>query len=580
MIATSFSGSYFRKEAEMAKKNLKRLWPIVYDALTSYPFVGQDLDALTYYEMLRMIICRLNETIGVVNDIQGDIEQTVQDILNEWLADGTLEEIISETVLGYMKVFYVPEEFGAKGDGITDDTDAFDRACEAMATGDIKILFIPAKTYVIGWTIAIPEGCTVMGTGRDSVIFYSEQNTAYGVGLVNAGNNVTIKNLRLEQEREPGTITLTGTQTGCMSFSTLDETMYGKIDTPSATWQRKNTHGFIAENLYSDNSPYILQTETPTSGLYSITDVYVNNVIAEKSLVSFMSKSGNGYIKNIHYSNINCAYIRCDQGGNNVINGVVSDFICTGMKLAAPGLIAENGIIDASGDIMYNLDHALQFKAGSTIRSVKILGKSDPTLIYAMELHGNEGSYVIDGCEISGFDVLAQRGSDITGDYAQPIKMTNSVIDWNTVATRSMIQLIANGCNIVSHNPKSPVWNDVPRSLTNIDDIFDLPTDPYSSGRFPTSFISEGAVIHVRTMREMPADTTLFSVQSAFRGYIGEEGGRVAVRLSNSDGSKTADAIAEFDSSANLVLKSTGLTLTDYDHFIIDSDMPINSIIW
>ena len=75
----------------MAKVEHLRYWvqkvlPLVYD------------DSLSYYELLDKVVKKLNETIDVANVTEEHIEEEVTAILNEWLEDGTLEEIISQYI--------------------------------------------------------------------------------------------------------------------------------------------------------------------------------------------------------------------------------------------------------------------------------------------------------------------------------------------------------------------------------------------------------------------------------------------------------------------------------------------------
>ena len=71
----------------------RRVLPAVYD------------DSLSYYEQLARLVAKINEVIEsdnelrhIVENIDGTIEQTVTDILNEWLKDGTLKEIIGNSI--------------------------------------------------------------------------------------------------------------------------------------------------------------------------------------------------------------------------------------------------------------------------------------------------------------------------------------------------------------------------------------------------------------------------------------------------------------------------------------------------
>lgn len=69
---------------------VQKVLPLVYD------------DSLSYYELLNKVVWKINEMIGVVEKIEGQIEDlyninitdAVGDILKEWLEDGTLENLL------------------------------------------------------------------------------------------------------------------------------------------------------------------------------------------------------------------------------------------------------------------------------------------------------------------------------------------------------------------------------------------------------------------------------------------------------------------------------------------------------
>ena len=542
-----------------------KVLPLVYD------------NSLSYYELLNKVVWKLNEEIDATNQLVGDLAEQVTQIMNEWLADGTLEQIISESVLGYLKQYYVPEEFGAIGDGYSDDTDAFDKAMKAMHDGDIKVLLIPPKTYVIGYTIAIPEGCSVIGLGYKSCIYYSEVNTGFAVGLTNAGNDVTIENLRLEQNRPSGTISM-GAQTGCMSFSTLDENMYGKITTLSGMWTRKNTKNLRAVNLWSDNSPYILQTETVEE--HSISNVYVNNINAPKSLVSFMSKANSGKLNNIHYHNIKCHYIRADMSGNNIEGACVSNFYCKGMRVSSPGIIVENGVVDCTGETYFTENYGVLLKCGATLKNVQILGDGGNTHEYAISWRYSAESSglatVIDGCVIMGFKYFSANVTD--NDMPNPVFMTNCIVDWVDHDTVSAIQGYITNCKIPNVNFRYPLYINETRRFTINSTSVSFGTGTNVNG-YPLKMESDGDRMFIHAVRTIPDGGIILTVNSAFQKYIGEEGKTIPVMLVKADG--TFDwTIAEFNSSHQLVIDTTDITLGDYHHYVINDSFKINDLVW
>lgn len=74
----------------MSIKELKfwcqKVLPLVYD------------DSLSYYELLCKVVDKLNEVIKAIDVGGGNLESVVESILNEWLEDGTLENIIGVTL--------------------------------------------------------------------------------------------------------------------------------------------------------------------------------------------------------------------------------------------------------------------------------------------------------------------------------------------------------------------------------------------------------------------------------------------------------------------------------------------------
>ena len=143
----------------------QRVLPVVYD------------DSLSFQELLYKVVAKLNEVINITNDVEGQIEAEVKQILDEWEADGTLERIINTEIFEDLKIFYIPEDYQAVGDGETDCTQNFAECMADMDAGPIKMLFIPpGKTYKLTETIAIPEGCTVFGAGADSIVYLDDSH--------------------------------------------------------------------------------------------------------------------------------------------------------------------------------------------------------------------------------------------------------------------------------------------------------------------------------------------------------------------------------------------------------------------
>lgn len=102
-------------------------------------------------------------------------EQTAQAV-SDWLdshpeatttvQDGSLTEAkFSDSLkLKTIKDYVNPEMFGAKGDGVTDDTAPIQTALNSG-----KLVYIPAGTYLISG-VTIPNKCKVFGDGRNTIL--------------------------------------------------------------------------------------------------------------------------------------------------------------------------------------------------------------------------------------------------------------------------------------------------------------------------------------------------------------------------------------------------------------------------
>ena len=108
---------------------------------------------------------------------------------------------ISQSLQNRLDSYAVVTDFGAKGDGVTDDTAAINRAlfqlyCVQANTQIRRSLFFPAGEYIVTDTILVPPYANLYGEGADSSIIQFSvlpwaANTAYpqaGVLVVRSGS--------------------------------------------------------------------------------------------------------------------------------------------------------------------------------------------------------------------------------------------------------------------------------------------------------------------------------------------------------------------------------------------------------
>jgi len=107
------------------------------------------------------------------------------------------------------------KDFGAKGDGVTDDTAAIQAAINLSVSYQLSI---PKGTYKITSTLIVPSNTVITGTGASSVFAISSNQLADGTRIsIKDASNVTIKDIKIVETNEIpvranvyGTITVDG----------------------------------------------------------------------------------------------------------------------------------------------------------------------------------------------------------------------------------------------------------------------------------------------------------------------------------------------------------------------------------
>lgn len=93
-----------------------------------------------------------------------------------------------------------PEWFGAKGDGVTDDSVAFQMAVNLCKSTNCKVIELSESTYLID-NVIIPSNITLIGADKYKSILKSYANTLNTPILASddiQGNNIVLRNLTIE----------------------------------------------------------------------------------------------------------------------------------------------------------------------------------------------------------------------------------------------------------------------------------------------------------------------------------------------------------------------------------------------
>ena len=176
-------------------------------------------DDLTNEELKKMVQTLLNTTTakmllfeGKLSElckyIKNNLSNQLRELINDMEHSGELTELISKQVFeGYTLVqqrvqhYITPQMYGAMGNGITDDTEGIQKAINALDE-NVRVLHIPAGTYLVSEDIKLKSGIVIRGDGVNSVIRrVGTDATRYNVLYGEGNGNITIENLCIRGDR-------------------------------------------------------------------------------------------------------------------------------------------------------------------------------------------------------------------------------------------------------------------------------------------------------------------------------------------------------------------------------------------
>ena len=217
-----------------------------------------------------------NRTEGIIDkdNIQDDLIKELRELYLELNEKGIDENIVREKVNYFLenslkikninlqldkkayKIFLTPEEFGAVGDGLADDSEAMTLCFAKAKELNVNIKFSPNKTYIINDTIII-DFSTVVDCSNSLIKTKSADDEKYLFDIYHA-NDVVVKNIKV--------------------CSTIDKTPYLDV--------RNHT-----------------STEALASNVFAIFVRYSENVIIENVILDSIAGLGGHNSKNVTIKN-------------------------------------------------------------------------------------------------------------------------------------------------------------------------------------------------------------------------------------------------------------------------------------
>ena len=169
----------FEKLGEMMVQVYERYLPTAFD------------ESMTLLEKMNKIIEYLNQIGRLTNDVVEEwnkvmewilndgLEDYVKDTLEKWYKEGRFADLVIQ-VLDELKQFGVSvKTYGAKGDGKTDDIEAFEKA---IASG--YPVYIPHGTFMVSRGIKLPSNTVLTGAGKRNAIIKFMDSVGRGESLM------------------------------------------------------------------------------------------------------------------------------------------------------------------------------------------------------------------------------------------------------------------------------------------------------------------------------------------------------------------------------------------------------------
>lgn len=388
-----------------------------------------------------------------INKFDENLYETVDEIIKKWLDDGVFDGLLNDFLETLIKTSgYNVLNFGAKGDGITDDLEAFQKAVDTIGMNGGGRLIVPNREYVFnfkkGSTILKPTRCfipydniEIVGVGSptilmknftrdymDSIDDYASSGRDIFTAFSFTGKHCSIKNINFKGEYDKEFIfRYKSPRSICIS---VKGGQYINIE---------NINGYgIFGNVINVTNSYVEYDSPYRSAMY----VNCDNIISEKCLENGVNYMGGG-TTNCHVSNLTS--IECANGLESAcINFTVTNCIfikckSSGLALSGDNITVTNVIArytkrwDENGMVLNNVGYGLVVTEGKNIifSNCKFLDNN----CFGVFVYPSVNDLTFIGCEVkrNAKEALYKNNLQLVGTEAKKISnMTFKACDFET----------------------------------------------------------------------------------------------------------------------------------------------------
>ena len=293
--------------------DMKNLTPFKLCVLQSFPFIEADFDAVTNYQLLCKVVEYLNKIIDNNNKQNDNINQleqnfiTLYDYVNNYFSNLDVQEEINKKIdelittgefNSFLSGIYTPEMFGAKGDGVTDDTEAIQKA---LVFNNVNI----SKNYLITENLVLHSNLNIFGGGTiTKKVEFNDSYINHCIFSCTDSNNIDINNINLMSNSLA--ISVYGCSNVNITNLIINSEKYSILISDS---EKNESNGITISNIKLENDVTIISSD----GIHvdgGCSNIYIYNVSGTTGddFIALNAIEGiRKTIKNVIIDNIKCS---------------------------------------------------------------------------------------------------------------------------------------------------------------------------------------------------------------------------------------------------------------------------------
>lgn len=339
------------------------------------------------------------------------------------------------------ELVYNVKDYGAAGDGVTDDTDSLQAAINAAGAAGGGIVYFPEGTYLTSDTLGLDDNVILMGAGWGSII---KADSGHNKNILTSTDKtaIVIRDLKIDGNNANNDSTRSAILfTGCTNFTVSNVkiiNMYGQSigvgteGNPSSDGVIKHCKisGGTSNHIDVNSSQNVRIIDNTITGTMAGEDgIFIGHGTTEDILVEGCRVDSANFgvaVSNNMFDNDTSSVRRVRIIGNSFVSNqhsgislwgvshsIIANNECVGNNTGAPGgsgIYLSYGYPTDTSDpyddtvgSMYNviIGNRCYDTAGAQVYGLQILSKSDSNLIVGNEFGGNQaGNYSLVGDNI------------------------------------------------------------------------------------------------------------------------------------------------------------------------------------